>query len=123
MRHAVRCMTLIALLLSAPASPGRAMEEDYTRWPVQPDRFPSTGGNGIMIGEYRPVVIADRCVTAFTATTPDGTVYRNIVMFDALPTQGGILCANGKWSAQDGNANGTTPYRVFLKDGVIRGAP
>lgn len=116
-------MALIGLMLSALSHPGSAMEEDYMRWSIQADRFPSTGGNGVVIGEYRPVVIADRCVTAFTATTPDGTVYRNIVMFDAAPVQGGILCNNGRWSAQDGSASGTTPYRVFIKDGVLRGSP
>lgn len=116
-QFALLAIAFVALVWSAAA------QEDYTRWPVQLERFPSTGGNGVVIGEYRPVVIGDRCVTAFTATTADGTVYRNIVLFDASATQGGILCSNGRWSAQDGSASGTTPYRVFLKDGVIRGAP
>lgn len=122
MRHNSFFLALMALLLATPTWTAAA-QEDYARWPVHQERFPSTGGNGVIIGEYRPVVIADRCVTAFTATTPEGTVYRNIVLFDAVPTQGGILCSNGRWSAQDGGASGTTPYRVFLKDGVIRGAP
>lgn len=116
-QFALLAIALVALVWSAAA------QEDFSRWPVQPDRFPSTGGNGVVIGEYRPVVIGDRCLTAFTATIPDGTVYRNIVLFDATPIQGGTLCSNGRWSAQDGSASGTTPYRVFLKDGVIRGAP
>lgn len=109
----------IPALLAMPA----VAEEDYAAWPLLRPSFPSTGGNGVMIGEYRPVVIGDRCATAFTATIADGTVYRNIVVFEAMAVQGGILCANGKWGAVDGSATGTTPYRVFIKDGVSRGAP
>jgi len=45
------------------------------------------------------------------------------VEFDAVPAQGGILCTNGKWRARDGSASGTTPYRVFIKDGIKRGSP
>ena len=37
--------------------------------------------------------------------------------------QGGTLCTNGKWRAFDNSINGTTPYRVFFKDGVFRGQP
>jgi hypothetical protein len=37
--------------------------------------------------------------------------------------QGGILCTNGKWRAVDGSASGTTPFRMFIKDGVVRRAP
>ena len=53
----------------------------------------------------------------------DGKVYYNSVEFDAVPAQGGTLCTNGRWRAKDGSANGTTPYRVFFKDGVVRGSP
>lgn len=98
-------------------------QEDYGTWQPLPRVFESTGGGGIMIGEYEPVVIRDRCLTRFTATTPDGTVYRNIVLFDAVATQGGVLCANGAWRALDGDAEGTTPFRVFIRDGVRRRAP
>lgn len=120
--------TFLAIVLAVLAMPPlltlpAVAEEDYAAWPLLRPSFPSTGGNGVMIGEYRPVVIGDRCATAFTATIADGTVYRNIVVFEAVPAQGGILCANGKWSAADGSAAGTTPYRVFIRDGVARGAP
>jgi hypothetical protein len=37
--------------------------------------------------------------------------------------QGGTLCTNGKWRAADGSASGTTPFRVFIKDGVKRRSP
>jgi hypothetical protein len=33
---------------------------------------------------------------------------------------GGILCTNGKRRAFDGGAQGTTPFRVFYKDGIFR---
>jgi hypothetical protein len=86
-------------------------------------RFGSTGGGGVIIDEYHPVVIGDRCVTRFTATLPDGQVFPNYALFDAVPTAGGILCTNGRWGAVDGSATGTTPYRVFIREGVIRRAP
>jgi hypothetical protein len=112
----------LAAALAATVTTARA-EEDFSTWPPLPPVFESTGGGGIMIGEYEPVVIRGHCLTRFTATTPDGTVHRNIVLFDAVPAQGGILCANGAWRALDGDAEGTTPFRVFIRDGVRRRAP
>ena len=76
-----------------------------------------------MIGEYRPVVQGATCSTDFTATEPDGTVYRNRVVFDAVPMQGGVLCTNGAWRARDGSVSGTTPLRVFIKNGIARRSP
>ena len=107
----------MAPALSAPA------QEDYAGWPVLVNPFESTGGGGIMIGEYRPVVFGKFCTTNFTATTPKGEVYYNGVDFDAAPAQGGTLCSNGRWRALDGSAKGTTPLRVFIKDGVVRRSP
>jgi hypothetical protein len=46
-----------------------------------------------------------------------------MVEFDAVPAQGGILCTDGKWRAVDGSASGTTPLRVFIKNGVARRSP
>lgn len=106
----------------AGAVPARG-EEDYGSWRLHTPTFPSTGGNGVIIGAYHPVVAGDKCTTDFTATLADGKVYYNTVEFDAVPAQGGILCTNGRWRARDGSASGTTPYRVFLKDGVLRGSP
>jgi hypothetical protein len=100
-----------------------AAEENYESWSVLTSTFPSTGGGGVMIGEYNPVIAGDKCRTDFTATEPDGKVFYNIVEFDAVPAQGGTLCTNGKWRARDGSMSGTTPYRVFFKDGVVRGSP
>jgi hypothetical protein len=76
-----------------------------------------------MIGGYAPAVTGPVCATDFTATEPDGAVHRNRVEFDAVPTQGGVLCANGRWRSLDGNASGTTPFRVFFKEGVVRRSP
>ena len=98
-------------------------EENYESWAVLVNPFESTGGGGVMIGEYNPVIVGSKCVTNFTATLPDGKVYYNSVEFDAVPAQGGTLCTNGRWRAKDGSANGTTPYRVFFKDGVARASP
>lgn len=112
------------LLLAAPAfSPAALAAEDFGAWPVLQPLFPSTGGGGIVIGQYEPVIYGDRCVTAFTAIEPNGTVHRNTVAFEAVPEQGGILCTNGRWRSADGTASGTTPFRVFLRDGVKRGSP
>jgi hypothetical protein len=118
MRHWIMGAALAAL-----AAGGAVAQQDYAAWPVLPRVFESTGGGGIMIGEYEPVVIRDHCLTRFTATTPDGAVYRNIVLFDAVPVQGGILCTNGTWRALEGDAEGTTPFRVFIRDGVRRRSP
>ena len=114
-----RAIFAMAALLATPA---RAAE-NFESWAPLKSPFESTGGGGIMIGGYDPVVKGDKCATDFTATEPNGTVYYNSVEFDAVPTDGGILCVNGKWRSRDGSATGTTPFRVFIKDGVKRGSP
>ena len=50
-------------------------------------------------------------------------VYFNVIEFEATQVQGGTLCSNGKWRAMDGSATGTTPFRMFFKDGSFRRAP
>jgi hypothetical protein len=117
------CLVALFALTAAAAVPGAHAEEDLSAWSLLQPSFPSTGGGGVVIGEYDPVVEGDRCATAFTATTPDGQVFRNVVEFRAVPAQGGILCTDGRWRAIDGSASGTTPFRVFVKDGVRRGSP
>src|SRR5215213_4821753 len=102
---------------------GAVAQENYDSWRLHVSKFPSTGGGGIIIGEYNPVILGDKCMTDFTATEPNGTVYYNSVEFDAVPAQGGTLCTNGRWRSREGSASGTTPYRVFFKDGVMRGSP
>ena len=114
----MRSLLAALLCLSMPAW---AAASGPDTWPILPESFPSTGGGGWMIGEYRPQLVHDRCVTAFTATSPDGEVFRNIVVFVASPESGGVLCTDGRWAAADGSASGTTPLLVFLKDGAVRG--
>ena len=108
---------------AATAQTTPVLAEDYGTWPPHQRQFGSTGGGGVVIGEYDPVVNGSLCSTNFTATLGDGTVLRNAAEFDAVPAQGGILCTNGRWQALQGDARGTTPYRVFFRDGVVRGWP
>ena len=115
--------TLLAASFVALCSSAAAAQENYAAWDVLKNPFESTGGGGIMIGGYDPVVVGDKCRTNFTATEPGGKVYYNKVEFDAVPVEGGILCTSGKWQALDGSASGTTPFRVFIKDGVKRRSP
>jgi hypothetical protein len=117
MRGSILGATLIAI------ASGAAAEENYESWRLHTPTFPSTGGGGVIIGEYNPVITGDKCTTDFTATLPDGKVFYNSVEFDAVPVQDGTLCTNGRWRAKDGSATGTTPYRVFFKGGVVRGSP
>ena len=111
------------LLLAGGAMPLHAQAPDYARWPPLVNPFESTGGGGVMIDGYDPVVANGHCTTDFTARLPDGAVYSNSVVFDAVPRQGGILCTNGRWRAKDGSASGTTPFEVFVKDGIVRRPP
>ncbi len=98
-------------------------EENYEGWPLLVNPFPSTGGGGIMIDGYKPVLKDGKCLTDFTATDPSGKVYSNRVEFEQAETQGGVLCVNGKWRALYGTASGTTPFRMFIKGNVVRRAP
>lgn len=116
---AIRALALTSLLVAASAAPAQT---NYESWPLLKNPFPSTGGNNVMIDKYDPVVSGGKCTTDFTAIV-EGKPYFNEVVFDAVPTAGGILCTNGKWRAKDGSANGTTPFEVFIKDGVKRARP
>jgi hypothetical protein len=115
--------SLIAGLALATVS--ASAEEKYERWPVLRSTFPSTGGGGIMIKGYDPVITGGKCVTTFMAVEPGDNpkVYPNVIEFEAVQVQGGTLCRNGQWRSFEGGATGTTPYRVFFKDGVFRGSP
>lgn len=100
-------------------------EEDFSRWPVLVNPFESTSGGGVMIDGYKPVVDGSLCRTDFSVTIPgpSGGTFLNEVEFDAKAVQGGILCANGRWRAKDGGASGTTPFRVFIRAGVVHRPP
>ena len=113
----------LATALALFKIPEGLAQENYESWAILTNPFESTGGGGVMIGEYNPVIVGSKCVTNFTATLPDGKVYYNIVEFETVQVHGGTLCTNGAWRARDGSASGTTPFRVFIKDGVTRRSP
>lgn len=116
----IACLAGICLAF-APAH----AQERYETWPVLKSTFPSTGGGGITIKGYDPVITGAKCITTFMAVEAGSNpnVYSNVIEFEAVPTQGGTLCQNGKWRAFEGGVTGTTPFRVFFKDGVWRGSP
>ncbi|MET0605497.1 MAG: hypothetical protein ABWZ80_03510 [Beijerinckiaceae bacterium] len=123
MRRMIATLIAGGSLIAAATAQETPKADTFESWPALVNPFPSTGGNGVMIDGYDPVVKGDRCATNFTATTPDGIVYRNVVEFRATPIQGGILCDDGQWRAADGSASGTTPFRIFIKSGIVRRAP
>lgn len=101
-----------------------ATENEFASWPELVNPFESTSGGGVMIDGYKPVVADGACRTDFTVKLPDQpALLQNEVVFDAVPRDGGILCTNGRWRAKDGSAQGTTPFRLFIKDGVVRRPP
>ncbi len=116
-------MGAVALAAGALVSAVTAQGENYESWAPLKTPFESTGGGGIMIGGYDPITVSDKCRTDFTATEPGGKVHYNIIEFDVARVQGGVLCSNGQWRAKDGSMAGTTPFRVFIKDGVVRRSP
>ena len=123
-RPSSRCAAFaLATTLALLHIPEGLAEENYESWAILKNPFESTGGGGVMIGEYNPIIVGSKCVTNFTATLPDGKVYYNVVEFETVQVQGGTLCTNGAWRARDGSASGTTPFRVFIKDGVTRRSP
>jgi hypothetical protein len=113
------------MVLAISGAQAQEKQENYASWPPLKSTFESTGGNGIMIKGYDPVILRDKCVTTFMAVTPAPgvDVYFNVIEFEATQVAGGTLCANGKWRAMDGSATGTTPFRMFFKDGSFRRAP
>jgi hypothetical protein len=121
----MRALAIAALALAVTATPGRAADDNYASWPVLRSTFPSTSGNGIIIKGYDPVITGNKCVTTFMAVEsgPNPNYYPSLIEFEAVPAQGGTLCQNGKWKPFGGAEGGTTPYRVFFKDGVFYGSP
>lgn len=118
-------MAVAILAGTVTASTRSAVADDFDNWPVLRSTFPSTGGGGFTIKGYDPVITSGKCITTFMAV-PEGenpSVSVNVVEFEAVSVAGGTLCQNGKWKSFDGSASGTTPYRVFYKNGVFRGSP
>ena len=117
---------LIAVLLAplgAAAQDKQMNQDNFESWPVLKSTFPSTGGGGVMIRGYDPVISGGKCVTTFMAAVPPSDLYFNVVEYDAVPAQGGTLCTNGQWRSFNGKDTGTTPFRMFFKDGVFRAQP
>jgi hypothetical protein len=129
MRILAACCLAGLALVAGVLAPGVSAQEtgpaNYDSWPVLRSTFPSTGGGGIIIKGYDPVITGGKCVTTFMAVEPgpDAKVYANVIEYEAGAAQGGTLCHNGKWRAFDSGATGTTGYRMFFKDGVFRGSP
>jgi hypothetical protein len=116
--------TIAVLVHVAALMVVKANESEFATWPVLVNPFESTSGGGVMIDGYKPVVTDGVCRTDFTVKLPDQPApLQNEVVFDAVPRDGGILCTNGRWRAKDGSAQGTTPFRLFIKDGVVRRPP
>jgi hypothetical protein len=113
----------LAILGWTNPQPVAANEPSYGSWPPLVNPFESTGGGGVMIDGYKPIVSGNRCTTDFSVRMPDGATFLNEIVFEAKSIQGGVLCTAGKWRAKDGSASGTTPFEVFLKDGVVRRSP
>ena len=112
---------VVAILIGLIA---HARAENFNAWPVLTNPFESTSGGGVMIGGYNPVVVGTLCKTDFSVTLPNGGgTFLNEVEFDAVPRDGGILCENGRWRSKDGSAQGTTPFQMFIKDGIVRRPP
>jgi hypothetical protein len=100
---------------------------DYERWALLQNPFESTTGGGVMIDGYDPVIGEQDgrrvCTTEYSVRVPNRPVLYSEIVFDAKPVQGGILCTNGRWRAKDGSTAGSTPFEVFIKDGVRRRSP
>ena len=120
--HGAKRVLTAAALLALTLSGVAAQDENYASWPLLTSTFPSTGGGGVMIKGYDPVISKGKCLTTFMAAVPPDEVYFHVGEYDAVPAQGGTLCLNGRWKSFDGAA-GTTPFRMFFKDGVFRAAP
>ena len=56
-----------------------AQGDNFESWPLLKSTFPSTGGGGITIKGYDPVVSGAKCITTFMAVEPgeNPNVYAN----------------------------------------------
>jgi hypothetical protein len=120
----LRRVVLAFTLSAALAGNGLAQtSENFSDWPVLKSTFPSTGGGGMMIKGYDPVISGGRCFTTFMAVPPGDNppVYPAFIEFDAVSAAGGTLCTNGKWKMMDGSNSGTTPFRLYANDGIFYG--
>lgn len=123
----VRIAPALSALLLLAGCQSLAPAPDYERWALLVNPFESTTGGGVMIDGYDPVLGNQDgrrvCTTDYSVRVPNRPVLYSEIVFDAKPVQGGTLCTNGKWRAKDGSSAGTTPFEVFIKDGVRRRSP
>jgi hypothetical protein len=116
-----------AVILALAAYQSARAQTNYENWGPLVNPFESTGGGGIMIDGYNPVIGEKDgkkvCTTDFSVKLPDGPTYFSAIVFDAEDVQGGTLCTRGKWRMKDGSDEGTTPFEVFIKDGKMRRSP
>lgn len=109
---------MLASVLVLAAASG-AVADEFSTWVPLTSSFPSTGGGGITIKGYDPVIAGGKCLTTFMAVEAgdNPNVYPNFAEFDARSAAGGTLCTNGRWRAFDGGASGTTPFRMLFRGG------
>ena len=81
---AVICAATAILIVALASGHAQDKPENYASWPVLKSTFPSTGGNGVMIKGYDPIITGKQCVTTFMAALPSGEVYFNVVEFESL---------------------------------------
>jgi hypothetical protein len=95
----MRVLAACCIAWLATTTPGTSAQENYESWPLLRSTFPSTGGGGIVIKGYDPVITGGKCLTTFMAVEPgaEPKVYPNFIEFEAVAAQGGTLCQNGKW--------------------------
>jgi hypothetical protein len=97
MKTLILCtLAALALPVSVRAQTVAQTPENYDSWPRLRSEFPSTGGGDIVIKGYDPVIVGGKCVTDFSAHTPDGKAHYNVVEFEIVAVAGGTLCTNGK---------------------------
>jgi hypothetical protein len=126
-RRLIFASALILALASSQSMSQPTATPNYDSWAHLTNPFESTSGGGVMIDGYMPVIIEKDgqkiCMTDFTVQEPKGPILQSAIIFETIAVQGGILCTKGKWRMKDGSAEGTTPFEVFIKDGVMRRSP
>ena len=117
----------IGVLATLAVCSAAVAQTDHERWPMLRNPFESTSGGGVMIDGYDPVVgerdARSVCTTDYSVRVPGRPIAYGSVVFDAKPVQGGILCTNGRFRMRDTDASGTTPFEVFIKDGIKHRSP
>ena len=116
-KHLTLCAAALTLALPAVA------QENYESWPPLVNPFESTGGGGIMIGGYDPVVV-DRHLR--DRLHGDHAGRRGLLQHDRVRRRadpGRHPVHRRQMARADGSASGTTPFQVFIKDGMKRRSP